>query len=209
MNAAFESPANADGASASEPTQILLLTGPAGVGKSTLAWETQHQLSEAGIAHAIIETDELDRVFPKPTGEQLERFRPGLRDVSAANLEAIWSTYRALGHTRLIMSGVMVHLAFDRAWILDAIPDARITVVRLTTSEETLVGRLRGREVGSGAEAQIARSLRQKRRMDAQADDALAVPSDGRTVAELAITVLQAVGWLDGGTKAGASRAKA
>ena len=60
--------------------------------------------------HAIIETDELDRVFPRPTPEQLAALRPGTSDVSALNLAAMWETYRALGHTRLVMSGVMLDL---------------------------------------------------------------------------------------------------
>ena len=47
--------------------QLLLITGPAGVGKSTLSWEMSAQLAAAQVAHAVIETDELDRVFPRPT----------------------------------------------------------------------------------------------------------------------------------------------
>jgi adenylylsulfate kinase-like enzyme len=42
--------------------QLLLITGPAGVGKSTLGWEMSAQLAAAQVAHAVIETDELDRV---------------------------------------------------------------------------------------------------------------------------------------------------
>ena len=81
--------------------------------------------------HAAIESDELDRVFPKPGAEELAPLTPGARDVSQLNLAALWSTYRALGHSRLIMSGVMLHVGFDKRWILAAIPDAQITVVRI------------------------------------------------------------------------------
>lgn len=55
----------------SETTQIVLITGPAGVGKSTLCWEIGAQLTAAQIPHVIIETDELDRVFPRPRAEDL------------------------------------------------------------------------------------------------------------------------------------------
>jgi hypothetical protein len=109
--------------------QLLLITGPAGVGKSTLSWEMSAQLAAAQVAHAVIETDELDRVFPRPNADELDRIQPGTTDVSSINLAAIWSTYRALGHTRLIMSGVMMHLDLDKRWILSAIPEAQITVV--------------------------------------------------------------------------------
>jgi predicted kinase len=177
--------------------QILLITGPAGVGKSTLAWEMSAQLAAAEVAHAVVETDELDRVFPRPKREELEALRPGTVDVSSINLAAIWSTYKALGHSRLIMSGVMMHLDFDRRWILAAIPDADITVVRLTAGEAALLARLAQREIGSGAEEQAERSLRQAKRMADQAiEGAIVVTTDGRTPKELAQIVLGQTSWL-------------
>lgn len=83
-----------------EAVEILLITGPAGIGKSTVCWEIGAQLAAANVPHVVIETDELDRVFPRPTAEELSALRPGTTDVSALNLAAMWETYRALGHTR-------------------------------------------------------------------------------------------------------------
>ncbi|KKX28205.1 AAA family ATPase [Rhizobium sp. LC145] len=178
--------------------QLLLITGPAGVGKSTLSWEMSAQLAAAEVAHAVIETDELDRVFPRPSAEELEEIRPGTIDVSSINLAAIWSTYRPLGHTRLIMSGVMMHLDFDRRWILAAIPEAQITVVRMLATEPTLLARLAQREIGSGAEEQAQRSLRQARRMaNEDGEGAIILPTDGKAPAELAGIILQKTGWLN------------
>jgi uridine kinase len=177
-------------------TQILLITGPAGIGKSTVCWEIGAQLADAQVAHAIIETDELDRVFPKPSPAELEKIDPGSTDVSSINLAALWSTYRALGHTRLIMSGVMLHLNFDRQWILRAIPDATIIVVRLQASESTLLARLARREVGSSHDEQIQRTLRQARRMqDQQTEGVISVSAEGKTPQELAETILSKAGW--------------
>jgi len=180
-------------------TQILLITGPAGVGKSTLCWEIAARLAGSGLAHAVIETDELDRVFPPPSSRELASLRPGTTDVSSLNLAAIWSTYRALGHTRLIMSGVMVRPAEDLRWIADAIPDADFTVVRLRASDATLLSRLGRREVGSGRDDQIRRSLRQAEQMAGErADGLVLVLADDATPTDLADRVLRAVGWLEG-----------
>ena len=178
--------------------QLLLITGPAGVGKSTLSWEVSAQLAAADVAHAVVESDELDRVFPRPDADALGKLQPGAIDVSSINLAAIWSTYQALGHTRLIMSGVMMHLSFDKRWILSAIPEARITVVRLSAAEPTLLARLAQRETGSGADEQAQRSLRQARRMAGEeAEGIIVLPTDGKRPAELAGVILQKTGWLD------------
>lgn len=180
-----------------EAVDVLLITGPAGIGKSTLCWEIGAQLAAAKVPHAIIETDELDRVFPRPTPEQLATLRPGASDVSALNLAAMWQTYRALGHTRLVMSGVMLDLDSDCRWITSAIPHARMTAVRLVGSETTLMQRLDQREIGSGRDAQARRSLRQLRHISDETPGAtIIVPTDDKTPAELARIVLKAVRWV-------------
>lgn len=177
--------------------EILLLTGPAGVGKSTLSWEISARLAEAGIAHAAIESDELDRIFPRPSRQDLERLSPGTIDVSALTLKAIWSTYKELGGKRLILSGVMMHLDFDRRWITSAIPGARFTVVRLMATEENIASRLARRETEGSMEDQLGRSLRQMNRMATETGkDILYINTDGRTAPEITDEVLARIDWL-------------
>lgn len=157
-------------------------------------------LAEAGIAHAAIESDELDRVFPKPGAEELAPLAPGARDVSQLNLAALWSTYRALGHSRLIMSGVLLHVAFDKSWILAAIPEAQITVVRLRAGDEILLERLDRRETGAGRDAQIERSMRQAKRMAGEdAAGFVIVETDGRSPQQLAREIVDKIGWAKAG----------
>jgi len=52
---------------------ILLITGAAGVGKSTVSWEVGEELKRRGLAHAVIDTDELDRVWPLDLDDERRR----------------------------------------------------------------------------------------------------------------------------------------
>jgi hypothetical protein len=171
--------------------QVLLITGPAGVGKSTLSWELAAQLRDAGIPHAALDTDELDRVFPVPPDD------PQTVALSRRNLSLLWSGYQALGHTRLILVGVMVDLALNLAWITDAVPGAVVTVVRLVARRATLLQRLDVREIGSGRDDQIRRTLSQAARIAGQQHDGvLVLPTDGNPPPQLARLVLRHAGWL-------------
>jgi predicted kinase len=178
-------------------TQILLITGPAGVGKSTLNWEVSAQLTAARLRHAAIETDELDRIFPLPSASQLEDLRPGMTDISEANLASIWRNYQALGCDRLILSGVMVFLDEARKWIDRAIPNADFIAIRLLASNDTLLSRLEKREFGSGAEYQARRTLGQAGQITALGSaGVIELQTDGKAPQELASELLNRIGWL-------------
>jgi AAA domain len=174
---------------------VLLITGPAGVGKSTLSWEIALQLQHAGVPYAAVDTDELDRVFPAPSGD------PSKAALTGRNLRLLWSSFQALGHTRLILAGVMVDLDTDLTWVTDAIPGATLTIVRLTARDDTLARRVRTREIGSGHDAQLQRTLAQAARIATQRHDyrhdyVLLLATDGKTPTELARFVLRHTGWL-------------
>lgn len=176
--------------------QVLLITGPAGVGKSTLSWEIGAQLAKAGVRHAAIETDELDRAYPLPSASELEVFRPGMSDVSEANLASIWRNYEALGYGRLVMSGVMVNIGSDREWIARAIPNAAIIAVRLLASYETLLERIGRREIGSGKDDQITRTFEHVRQIASRTDDdMITLRTDQKLPRELASELLMRIGW--------------
>jgi adenylylsulfate kinase-like enzyme len=49
------------------PVPTLLITGPGGVGKTTVAHEISRQLEARGVPHAMVDADELDRIYPAPT----------------------------------------------------------------------------------------------------------------------------------------------
>ncbi len=169
---------------------VLAITGPGGVGKTTVAFEVSRRLEASGVGHALIDTDELDRLFPPPSDD------PQKTKLTARNLAAVWANFRAAGADCLVIAGVM--LSFDRElpYIEIAVPDADVTVVRLRATEEELLERVRRREVGSVGEAQIRRSFYQLREMDQEpANDALIVETSERSVAEVASEIIRRGGW--------------
>ena len=169
----------------------ILITGPVGSGKTTVAIEASAQLEAARIAHALVDTDELDRIFPPPPDE------PHKTALTERNLAAVWENLRAGGAPRLILAMVAASLERELPWVRTAVPGAEITVVRLHASETTLLERVRRREVGSGEAYHAIRSIEQARTMvrDAHVEGTLVVETTGRRVADIAWEVLVRCGW--------------
>ena len=137
---------------------VAAISGPAGVGKSAAAFELSLRLERAGVAHALIDTDELDRISPTPS--DLER-------LSERNLAAVWSGFAERGSRRLILVGVWLDQPHVLASLQRAISGADFTLIRLVASQASLLDRVANREIGSGAAAQIQRTLAQLRAMAA------------------------------------------
>jgi hypothetical protein len=87
-----------------EDSELLLIGGRSGVGKSTVAFEISAQLAELRVTHAVIEGDLLDLCFPpRESHRLLER-----------NLAALWGNYLKLGYRRLVYTNTVSVLFADR-----------------------------------------------------------------------------------------------
>jgi hypothetical protein len=171
--------------------EAVLVSGAAGVGKSSTAFEMSMQLQAAGVAHALIDTDELDRIYPVPND---------LYRVTERNLSAIWQSFRERGASRLIIVGVYVHEPSELSWLHRAIPDARFTLVRLAASFATLAHRIGRREIGSDRTGQLERTRRQLRKLEAERrPDVHVIRTDDADVADTAAEIIRLVGWLGPG----------
>lgn len=170
--------------------QVLAVCGASGTGKTVTMWEIGHRLRQRGVPHALIDTDELDRVWPQP--EPVE----ALVSVSRRHLRAMWETYSGLGTRHLVLCGVMASIAQSYEWIEEAIPDAMVTFVRLSAEDTTRESRLRGRTLGSGFDQEKQASDRATAFIKEHDQPGMpTVSTDGKTVAKVADELMRIAGW--------------
>jgi thymidylate kinase len=169
-----------------------LITGPGGVGKTTVAFEMSRQLEATGLGHALVDMDDLDRIFPAPPDD------PHKTHLTRRNLAAVWANLYDAGAKRLILTMVAAYPDHELPHIREAVPNASITVVRLHATEEVLLERLRLREVGSGLEYQARRTVEQAHLMVHRSTESLlTVDTSERSVADVAREILRRTGWPD------------
>lgn len=172
-------------------SEVLLIGGRAGVGKTTVAWEVSARLRAAGAPHAVVDGDSMSAVHPAPEGD------PRRALITERNLTAVWSNFADLGHRRLVYTNTVSVLAGSAGMFERAMgADVRIVRVLLTASDETATERLTGRELGSELDHELRSSLRKARLLDEQAPpDTVRVATDGRTVVDIAREIVSVTGW--------------
>lgn len=174
---------------------VLLITGPVGVGKSSVLSEIEDLLEAAGMRFAAVELDALSYCHPAPTGD--DRFRSKL---TFRNLAAVWRNFRAAGAERLVLARVLESRR-ELGRYRRAIPGAKIVVVRLRATDRTLRSRVRRREIGLGREGHERRAVVLARAMDRSRIEDVLVETDRRRVNGIAREVLDRTGWLPRGSR--------
>lgn len=170
----------------SKPIKVLLIAGRSGVGKTTVSYEVSEQLRTHDVAHALIDGDNLDAVYPRSEGSAL----------TEANLAAIWQNYRALGHHRLIYVNTVSVLEGDM--IRRALGDeAEIRGVLLIAMNTTVSQRLGRREIGSALDVHLQRSSEAAAHLEASAADWVnRLSTDNRSVKDIAESIIRLTGWV-------------
>lgn len=187
MNRAVEEPPIYDGAMRSGSVPTVLITGTVGSGKSAVADEVAFLLHEQEVRHALLDLDLLCVASPVP-GD------PHGEELMLKNLAAVWPNYRALGIDYLVLARVIEHRN-HLARYTDAIPEADIKVVRLTTPPELVRERLEKREIGSFYDHLWRRSQELAPILEAAGVEDFLVSNDRRTVREVALEVLRLLDW--------------
>jgi len=168
----------------------IIVTGPVGVGKSTVAEAMGYELLAAKVPHANVDFDQLTACYPRPVDDQPWGTKLGL-----ANLAAMWTNYEAAGARRLIIARVIESRA-ELEGFRQAVPGAEILVVRLRATPATLQARVRTRGPWWDMEWHLARAVELAAQMDAQPMEDLLVETDDRDPVTVARDVLHRAGWL-------------
>ncbi|MFE3942865.1 AAA family ATPase [Streptomyces sp. NPDC059118] len=174
-----------------EHTEVLLIGGRAGVGKTTVGWEISAQLRVAAVPHAVIDGDFMGYVHPAPEGD------PDRSEVTECNLRDVWANFARRGYRRLIYTNTVSVLPEAAGMFERALGDGvRIVRVLLTATDATARERLLGRELGSELESEFRSSVRKARLLDERAHaETVRVATDGRRVVDIARETVAATGW--------------
>jgi hypothetical protein len=170
------------------PVPVLVITGPVGVGKSTIAAEAAWLLRQADVPHALVDLDRIEQSWPVPADD------PGNERVSHRNLACMWANFRQAGADRLIFARVLETRSLLRR-VTVAVPGAQITVVRLRAPLAVLHERIRSREASDPDWFLHAATHTAEVFERARVEDHL-VDNENRPAAVVAGEVLHRVGWL-------------
>ena len=167
-------------------TNIIVISGSMGCGKTTVLGEASDVLTAHHIAHGSVDIDAIGTAL-----------LPGdlSREVRHRIVASIFTTFARAELTRvLIAEAVEDREELDR--LRRVAPGAEVMVCRLTAAIDTMQDRLRIREPGMLQAQFLARAKELDQILDQAGVEDFTVVNDQRSVTDVAQELLERAGWL-------------
>ena len=165
----------------------MVISGPVGVGKTTVGDELTYVLEERGVPHTFVDLDGLTHTFPRPEED------PFGEELAMHNLRDVWRNSAVAGSRNLIVARV-VEDDESLLRLRDAVPGAELRLVRLRASPEKLRQRVRSREIGCGGTWHERRSLELAEHLEGREHDHV-IETDALSPREVATELAELVRW--------------
>ncbi|MEA2434166.1 MAG: hypothetical protein QOG54_1623 [Actinomycetota bacterium] len=170
------------------PVPTVVITGTIGSGKTALAADLGEVLADRGRTAAVVDLDWLGWMA-RPGGDHED-----VEELITRNLKAVWPNFIAAGADCFVLARVIQ----TRGHVDDlrrALPDAEITIVRVTSSPETVAERLRKRDTGAILEGHLKESLEFDAILEQARLEDHRVVNDDALLRDVTLEVLEALGW--------------
>lgn len=163
--------------------EVLVLNGSPGSGKTTLANAIAERLREMDTPHAVIDVDELARVYPEGSS------------IGWKNLSALWPNYAALPNLKVILP-VCIDSKRDLEELRNAAPSSKFSICELVADESALKDRVTKREPNEYWQSKLRRLV--EKHLNKETADKLGdfrVRTDDKSIDEAAQEILNQLGW--------------
>jgi len=170
-------------------TQLLILTGSVGVGKSSVADAISDILSKKSVPNAVIDLDHLRRAYPKPTND------PFHMKLGYKNLASLWKNYKAVGITHLIVPNVVENKK-ELKQLKSAVLNSDIHVVHLKADIKTIHSRLRNRDTGDSLKWHLDRAVVLTEQLEKSRVEDFTVDTKNKSVTKIAKEIISDIEWL-------------
>lgn len=164
--------------------ELLILHGPPGSGKTSIAQTASELLRKHDIANAVIDLDYLAKIYPrKHIG------------IMYKNLASIWPNYREVGTIKIIIPTYLQKGELEI--VTNAAPASKIQVCEVLAPVEVLEERIKAREKQA---FRLKLHLDYLRQYDGNGPDKeqidFQVINHGKSIEQTTLELLQKVGWI-------------
>ena len=165
----------------------IVITGPVGVGKTTISKAISDIYKGQNIKHAVIDLDNLRAVSPWSSDD------PYYMKLGFKNLASIWSNFEQVGIDYVVIPSV-IETTEEKEQIQKAITNSKVVLVRLRGTTDTIHNQIRDREnTEESLKWHLNRAIELSSRFEKAKIDDFVVDIDDKTPKEIAEELLAKV----------------